>query len=207
MPTGELTLNSPTEHNEYCSTTQAAKMLGISVGTVQQLVETGKLQAWKTTGGHRRILLQSVEALLASPSGESQNVLEKTIQQLSVYIVEDDLVLLKSYQKLIEKTQLPVQLSLFDNGLDAMLKIGSTFPDILILDLEVPFIDGFEMLNRLQNIAVNKTKHILVITGLTETEISQKNLLLNSITLLKKPVNPAFIEGYLKAVYMEKNLD
>ncbi|CAM5225791.1 response regulator [Alishewanella longhuensis] len=199
-------MNSSSEHNEYCSTTQAAKMLGISVGTVQQLVETGKLQAWKTTGGHRRILLQSVEALLASPTAESQNVLQKTGQQLSVYIVEDDLVLLKSYQKLIERTQLPVQLALFDNGLDAMLKIGSIFPDILILDLEVPFIDGFEMLNRLQNIAVNKTKHILVITGLTETEISQKNLLLHSITLLKKPVNPAFIEGYLKAVYMEKNL-
>lgn len=206
MYTGGSTLNSLTEQNEYCSTTQAAKLLGISVGTVQQLVETGKLQAWKTTGGHRRILLQSVEALLASPAAENQHGLPKTGQQLSIYIVEDDVVLLKSYQKLIEKTQIPVELTLFDNGLDAMLKIGSTFPDILFLDLEVPFIDGFEMLNRLQKIAVNKTKHIVVITGLTETEISKKNLSLDSITLLKKPVNPAFIEGYLKAVYMAKSL-
>lgn len=199
-------MNSLTEPNGYCSTTQAAKMLGISVGTVQQLVENGKLQAWKTSGGHRRILLQSVEALLASPAAVSQNLPAKIAKQLAVYIVEDDAVLLKGYQKLIEKTQLPITLALFDNGLDAMLQIGSSFPDVLVLDLEVPFIDGFEMLNRLQNIATNKTKHILVITGLTEAEISQKNLLLDCITLLKKPVNPAFIEGYLKAVFMEKNL-
>lgn len=203
---GDRTLNNLTEPNEYCSTTQAAKMLGISVGTVQQLVENGKLQAWKTSGGHRRILLQSVEALLALPATVSQNVPIKIAKQLTVYIVEDDAILLKSYQKLLEKTQLPINLALFDNGLDAMLKIGASFPDVLILDLEVPFIDGFEMLNRLQNIITNKAKHILVITGLTDAEISQKNLMLNSVTLLKKPVNPAFIEGYLKAVFMEKHL-
>lgn len=197
-------MNSFTENTEYCSTTQAAKLLGISVGTVQQLVENGKLQAWKTTGGHRRILLQSVEALLASPAAEGVPLQQQNHQAFSLYIVEDDTVLLKSYQKLIEKTQLPAHLELFDNGLDAMLKIGSTFPDVLILDLEVPFIDGFEMLNRLRKIHVNKTKHILVITGLTEAELNQKNLGSDGITLLKKPVNPAFIEGYLQAVYMEK---
>lgn len=197
-------MNNITEQTEYCSTTQAAKLLGISVGTVQQLVENGKLQAWKTAGGHRRILLESVQTLLTSAGSDAQAIAQLEQKPLSLYIVEDDTVLLKGYEKLIEKTQLPVACELFDNGLDAMLKIGSTFPDILFLDLEVPFIDGFEMLNRLQKITVNKAKHILVITGLTDSEIEQKHLHLDGITLLKKPVNPAFIEGYLQAVYMEK---
>lgn len=197
-------MDNRTEPNDYCSTTEAAKLLGISVGTVQQLVESGKLQAWKTSGGHRRILLKSVEALLASATPDTPIVQRSARHTLSVYVVEDDAVLLKGYEKLLEKTQLPLTVELFDNGLDAMLKIGSAFPDLLILDLEVPFIDGFEMLNRLQKIAVNSAKHILVITGLTETEVSEKAALLQSITLLRKPVSPAFIEGYLKALYMEK---
>ena len=199
-----VSLNTSTKKNQYCSTTQAAKLLGISVGTVQQLVENGTLQAWKTAGGHRRILLTSVETLLSTKDTETQVNTIPNQKPLSLYIVEDDPLLLKSYQKLIEKTQLPVICEPFDNGLDAMLKIGSNFPDVLFLDLEVPFIDGFEMLKRLQKISVNKSKHILVITGLTDSEILVNNAQQHNITLLKKPVNPAFIEGYLQAICMER---
>lgn len=199
-----VSLNTSTKKNQYCSTTQAAKLLGISVGTVQQLVENGTLQAWKTAGGHRRILLTSVETLLSTKDTETQVNTIPNQKPLSLYIVEDDPLLLKSYQKLIEKTQLPVICEPFDNGLDAMLKIGSNFPDVLFLDLEVPFIDGFEMLKRLQKISVNKSKHILVITGLTDSEILVSNAQQHNITLLKKPVNPAFIEGYLQAICMER---
>jgi len=46
--------------SEYCGTSYAAKMLDLSVGTVQSLVEKGELVAWKTQGGHRRISIQSV---------------------------------------------------------------------------------------------------------------------------------------------------
>jgi excisionase family DNA binding protein len=57
-------MNFPTPkepYDGYCGTSYAAKMLGISVGTVQGLVEKNELKAWKTHGGHRRISLQSVQ--------------------------------------------------------------------------------------------------------------------------------------------------
>lgn len=38
-------------YDGYCGTSYAAKMLGISVGTVQGLVEKNDLKAWKTQGG------------------------------------------------------------------------------------------------------------------------------------------------------------
>lgn len=44
----------------YCSTSQTAQMLGLSVGTVQRMVAAGVLQAYSTQGGHRRILAASV---------------------------------------------------------------------------------------------------------------------------------------------------
>lgn len=44
----------------YYSTSQTAQMLGLSVGTVQRMVESGVLQAYTTQGGHRRILAASV---------------------------------------------------------------------------------------------------------------------------------------------------
>ena len=47
-------------NSSYFSTSQTAQMLGLSVGTIQRMVESGTLQAYTTQGGHRRILASSL---------------------------------------------------------------------------------------------------------------------------------------------------
>jgi excisionase family DNA binding protein len=56
----------PPPHIEktFCTTREAAALLGVSIGTVQLWVESDLLQAWKTAGGHRRVLRDSVDRLL-----------------------------------------------------------------------------------------------------------------------------------------------
>ena len=54
-----INLNQP-----YLSTRQSAKVLQVSLGTVQKMVELGELTAWKTRGGHRRILTSSLNQQL-----------------------------------------------------------------------------------------------------------------------------------------------
>ena len=48
-------------HQNYISTSQAARMLGLSVGTVQRMVQNGAFKAFVTHGGHRRILSSSLD--------------------------------------------------------------------------------------------------------------------------------------------------
>lgn len=48
----------------WYSTTEAARILGVSVGTVQHMVEDGRLGGWKTSGGHRRIDGASLASVL-----------------------------------------------------------------------------------------------------------------------------------------------
>jgi excisionase family DNA binding protein len=50
--------------NDVLTTSQAAKLLGISVRTAQLLVEGGSLRSWKTPGGHRRVYRDDVLALM-----------------------------------------------------------------------------------------------------------------------------------------------
>lgn len=57
-----------TELTEIVTTKQAADMLGVAVSTVQKWVELGKLASWKTPGGHRRIPLASIKAVLRKSS-------------------------------------------------------------------------------------------------------------------------------------------
>ena len=51
------------------TTREAAKLLGIAVSTAQQWIENGALPAWKTPGGHRRVRLSDVSALLRERAG------------------------------------------------------------------------------------------------------------------------------------------
>jgi excisionase family DNA binding protein len=54
------------KHADIVTTRQAADMLGVAVSTVQKWVELGKLASWKTPGGHRRIPLAAIHAVLQS---------------------------------------------------------------------------------------------------------------------------------------------
>jgi excisionase family DNA binding protein len=47
----------------FCTSCEAAELLGVSIGTVQAWVGNGLLSAWKTAGGHRRISRESVRKL------------------------------------------------------------------------------------------------------------------------------------------------
>ena len=55
---------NPSTQSAYCTTREAAEMLGVSLTTAQLWVESGLLDAWKTEGGHRRIHRTSVQRLL-----------------------------------------------------------------------------------------------------------------------------------------------
>jgi len=103
---------------EYLSTRQAALRLGVSLGTVQNMVENGVLEAWKTAGGHRRIPVASVETLLARRRNLTPSAQEAG-GQLDILIAEDDQTLQMLYQMTFDSWNLPVKLRIVANGLDA----------------------------------------------------------------------------------------
>jgi len=58
-----------TADDPILTTREAARLLGIAVSTAQQWIENGLLPAWKTPGGHRRVRLSAVSALLRERAG------------------------------------------------------------------------------------------------------------------------------------------
>src|SRR5688572_18909469 len=74
------------------STKEVASRLGVSLQTVQRWVDAGRLKAWKTLGGHRRIDAQSAELLFAEHElvmGEVPSEGSTPAAQ-NVVIVDDD---------------------------------------------------------------------------------------------------------------------
>lgn len=177
----------------FCTTTEAATQLGVSVGTVQLWVESGLLQAWKTAGGHRRVLRDSVEGLLhkrpAHPSQTAQT-LEPVSgpRRLRIMVVEDDPSLLRLYETKIAQWPMPTAVTLIDNAISALLEMGRGGPDLLISDLHMPGMDGFAMLRILHKSPELAHTAIVVVSGLDAQEINARGGVPQGVEVLAKPI-------------------
>jgi YesN/AraC family two-component response regulator len=76
-----------------------------------------------------------------------------------------------------------------DNGINALLKLGQTPPDIVITDLNMPLMDGFQMLRMMLQSIRSQKSHFIVITGLPLDEVRQQGSLPVDVTLMGKPVD------------------
>ena len=185
---------------DYCGTSYAAKLLGLSVATVQSLVEKGEIEAWKTLGGHRRIALQSLNAYLAKNSPQLSRVDTDPKHRLRVLMVEGDENTRELYRCQIEEWDLPVDCTWMPSALEALMDIASMRPDLLITDLSMPGVDGIEMLKALKRNQQLADMQIVVISGLPAEAIEARGGLPVQAHLLQKPVNFDWLHGYLTAL-------
>ena len=174
--------------------------MGLSVATVQSLVEKGEIDAWKTLGGHRRIALQSINAYLSRHSSPRLRADTNPKHRLRVLVVEDDEATRELYRHEFEAFDLPVDCTWMPSALEALMDIASMRPDLLITDLSMPGVDGLEMLRALKRNQQLAEMQIVVVSGLPAEAITARGGLPPHAHLLKKPVNFDWLHGYLSAL-------
>lgn len=195
---------TPAESNDpYCSTSQAAKMLGVSLGTVQNMVEEGVLDAWKTSGGHRRIKRDSVLSMLAS-RGSAQAAPVVGEGGLSLLIAEDDAFLQKLYRKTMDGWGLPISIEIVGNGFDALMVVGQRVPDVLIVDLIMPGMDGFELVRALHGNPALASTDIIVVSSMSLEDIGKRGTLPPDVPIYGKPVPFHELHGFFRAKITQK---
>ncbi len=152
------------------TTHDVAKKLGVTIRSVQLWVEQGLLEGWKTPGGHRRITSESFNRFVLSQEINLEPT-EFINTQLRVVAVEDNEAMLKLYNHTIESRQLPIKLDCFNNAYEALINITQSIPDALIIDLNMPGMDGFAMLEALEKSNILNKLAIIVISCLSNEEI------------------------------------
>jgi excisionase family DNA binding protein len=177
----------------FCTTSEAAALLGVSVGTVQLWVESGLLQAWKTAGGHRRVLRDSVEGLLRKKPGAARDtapgaVAASTVRRLQVLVVEDNPNLLRLYEANMSLWRMAPEVMVIDSAVEALLMIGRSSPDLLITDLHMPGMDGFAMLKVLSKAPEIANTQIVVVSGLDAAQIDAQGGVPEGVEVLPKPI-------------------
>lgn len=176
----------------FCTTREAAALLGVSLSTAQNWAEAGLLESWKTEGGHRRISRESVQKLIADPIVHRMHevpnqAIESGQQALRVLVVEDDPLLLKLYKARLGAWKIPTVVETASDGFEGLVKVGLQRPDLLITDLQMPHIDGFQMINSLAQIDDCSAMQIVAVTGLSIQDIAT-SALPSTVRVFTKPI-------------------
>ena len=191
-----------------CSTLEVARLLGMAVRSVQLMVDRGDLEAWKTPGGHRRIARSSVDRWLAARQGTAAAPAAKPAAALSaahaatfqaaapvagrasgrgqVLVIEDS----KHYQNLVSlllREHFPsLAVTLADEGVSGLALAGQLQPQVLIVDILLPGIDGATLILSLRSHPQFAASRLIVITSLDEADREAYRLALDGVAVVHK---------------------
>lgn len=161
------------EQHQLLSTRQAATLLGVSVRTIQLWVEQGLLSAWKTPGGHRRIVQESLLSLLHKR--------QKSQPLTHLLCVDLDADFFKLLQVLCQQWHFPVELQYARNAVDALLMMGERKPELVLMTADQQGID-------LPMLQQELTQHQVKL-ALLSAEAPQQKLTMD-IIWLRQPFEP-----------------
>jgi len=216
-----------------CSTRDVARILGLAVRSVQLMVDRGELDAWKTPGGHRRIARASVERwlkqrqeqasalpaasagaqgavvageLATASRGQSRSARKAAVrvQPQRVLLIEDS-VHFQGLVKLLMAHEFPqTELHVADDGIVGLAMAGELQPDVLIVDILLPGIDGATLIARLRSHPQFQRSRLIVVTSLDEEQRGPFAFALTGLPVVHKPrlvqELPALLAQYLQPV-------
>jgi excisionase family DNA binding protein len=183
-------VNRQSNAPDTCSTTEAAERLGMAVRSVQLMVDRGELLAWKTPGGHRRILRSSLDAWLAARGGASAPdaalPVRSAARPLTLLLIEDS-VHFQNLISLVVRRELPeAELHVAADGIAGLALAGRLEPDLLLVDILLPGIDGAALISSMRSHPQFARSRLIVVTALDEAQREPYRLALEGVPLVHK---------------------
>lgn len=154
---------------EILSVGKIAKMCHVGRATVQRWINDGKIKAFTLPSGHFRVRCEDFLQFLRQynmPVPEELNVSARKI-----LIVDDDEDIVDLVRQVITGIpDLSVDIRSANSGVQACLQLGVFKPELLILDLRMPDVDGLEVARGIYHSPDLEGTQVLVITGYATDE-------------------------------------
>ena len=152
---------------------EASKLCGVSLKTITNWIEQGHIKAHKTVGGHRRILREDLyrfmtEQKIPLPDQEKSNSRKK------ILIVDDDKIIVETIVMALEEDEHGYEVISSSDGFEAGLQMNHFKPDLVILDIMMPDINGYEVCKRIKSRPESQSTKVIVLSAYLDEENFQK---------------------------------
>jgi excisionase family DNA binding protein len=152
---------------------QASKYCNVSPRTIINWVEAGHIEAYKTVGGHRRIRkpdLQNFMRKQGIPIPEKEIMSERR----RILIVDDDPIIVETIVQALEEEEYDYEIISASDGFEAGLQVNHFKPHLLILDIMMPDIKGYDVCKKIKSNEETKDTKIIVLSAYLDDEKFKK---------------------------------
>lgn len=184
---------------ELYTTGEVARICKMAIRTVQLYCEKGVFEVRKSpVTGHRRISRDSFILFMKEhkiPISRLDDLERKT-----VFIADDDKRFVKILSTAIRSALPDCEIATAHDGYTALIEISALKPDIVIMDIRMPKIDGIELCRRLKENTRTKRIKIVAVTAYAEQGYDDQVEAAGALRCFFKPLKLTDFAEYLKKV-------
>jgi len=136
------------------TTHEVSRLLQVSPRAVINWIEQNLLPSYRTPGGHRRIRREDLLVFVHRHQIPTPATLASG--KFTVLIVDDDQNIVEPIRTFLLR-QGSYEVASASDGISALIEVGRIKPDLLILDLKIPGVDGIDACRRIKSDSANRT--------------------------------------------------
>lgn len=166
---------------------KASKYCSVSPKTIINWIESGHIEAYKTVGGHRRIKKSDLENFMRKqgiPIPEDQMAEER----IRILVVDDDPIIVETIVQGLEEDEYDYEVISASDGFEAGLQVNHFKPHLLILDIMMPDIKGYEVCQKIKSNEETKNTKIIVLSAYLDEEKFKKMKAYGADICFSKPL-------------------
>jgi excisionase family DNA binding protein len=167
---------------------QAARYLGVAQSTIRKWSDQGRLPAFYTPGGHRRYRQRDLDAFVAGSSAASAAPPARSRPAPLVLIVDDDPRIREFVRVNLEMDGFAVREA--GNADEGLAALEAEPPDLILLDVMMPQVDGWEMLQRVRERHGVDSIQVIMFSGQVEEDALDQAEAGGAQAFVGKPFNP-----------------
>ena len=148
---------------------KASKYCNVSPKTIINWIDSGYIKAYKTVGGHRRIKKLDLEDFMQRqgiPIPEDEQMEERK----RILVVDDDPIIVETIVQALEEDEHDYDVVSASDGFEAGLQVSHFKPHLLILDIMMPDIKGYEVCRKIKSNEATRNMVIIVLSGYLDEE-------------------------------------
>lgn len=158
------------EATEWLTLSEAGEHLGVAQGTIRRWADAGNLPVFRTPGGHRRFRREDLEAFMAAAGGVQKVPQSRYGGPAHILVVDDDAPIREMVGEILRGDGFSVGEA--SNAREALLAINKRIPELLLLDVSMPGMDGWEMLRRIRDKLDVEDLPVVIFSGVvSDTEL------------------------------------
>lgn len=177
---------------------EVATLVQVSPSSVLKWIEQGKLKAYRTPGGHRRVSSDELIGFLRAHQLPVPPELEE--EKVRLLVIDDEAPYLRALGGLLSRADARVEVELAESAMDGLLKVGLWRPQVVLLDTYMPGMDGVEVCKRLKESAETRGIAVLAMSGRPSAELEKKFLEAGAAAFLAKPIQPSVVLSKLETL-------